>query len=81
MADNTYKFNVKMTCSGCSGAVDRVLKKTEGVSSHTISLDTQTVLVHASIPYDDVLARIKKTGKEVLAGEVVEGEGVGQKAV
>jgi hypothetical protein len=26
-----YKFNVKMTCSGCSGAVERVLKKMEGM--------------------------------------------------
>ncbi|KAI0780843.1 hypothetical protein BD413DRAFT_13368 [Trametes elegans] len=30
MAEHTYKFNVKMTCSGCSNAVDRVLKKAEG---------------------------------------------------
>ena len=29
-APHHYKFNIKMTCSGCSGAVDRVLKKTEG---------------------------------------------------
>lgn len=29
-ADHHYKFNVKMTCGGCSGAVERVLKKTEG---------------------------------------------------
>lgn len=28
--DHHYKFNVKMTCGGCSGAVERVLKKTEG---------------------------------------------------
>ena len=31
-APHHYKFNIKMTCSGCSGAVDRVLKKTEGLS-------------------------------------------------
>lgn len=36
MADTTqsgehhYTFHVKMTCGGCSGAVERVLKKTEG---------------------------------------------------
>ena len=31
MADtHTYKFNVSMSCSGCSGAVDRVLKKLDG---------------------------------------------------
>ena len=29
-APHHYKFNVKMSCSGCSGAIDRVLKKTEG---------------------------------------------------
>lgn len=40
MADtHTYKFNVSMSCSGCSGAVDRVLKKLEGkpVPSLTLS--------------------------------------------
>ena len=26
-AEHTYKFNVSMSCGGCSGAVDRVLKK------------------------------------------------------
>lgn len=30
MADHTYKFNVTMTCGGCSGAVERVLKKLDG---------------------------------------------------
>lgn len=32
MADHTYKFNVSMSCGGCSGAVDRVLKRLEGTS-------------------------------------------------
>jgi copper chaperone len=27
---HTYKFNVSMSCSGCSGAIDRVLKKLDG---------------------------------------------------
>ncbi|GAA5863305.1 hypothetical protein JCM3774_000851 [Rhodotorula dairenensis] len=71
MPKSTYKFNVVMTCSGCSGAIDRVLKKTEGVTSHDISLEKQEVLVKATIPYDDVLAKIKKTGKEVKSGVVV----------
>lgn len=31
-AAHHYKFDITMTCSGCSGAVDRVLKKTEGMS-------------------------------------------------
>lgn len=30
MSDHTYNFNVTMTCGGCSGAVERVLKKLDG---------------------------------------------------
>lgn len=26
-----YEFNVAMSCGGCSGAIDRVLKKLEGM--------------------------------------------------
>lgn len=29
---HTYEFNITMSCGGCSGAVDRVLKKLEGTS-------------------------------------------------
>ncbi|KAL2214187.1 hypothetical protein CC79DRAFT_1328089 [Sarocladium strictum] len=33
MADtHTYEFNVTMSCGGCSGAIDRVLKKLDGMS-------------------------------------------------
>ncbi|KAG8983221.1 Cytosolic copper metallochaperone [Tulasnella sp. JGI-2019a] len=73
-AEHTYKFDVKMTCTGCSGAVSRVLEKAkpDGVSSYEVNLDTQEVLVKGTLPYDDVLARIKKTGKEVRSGTTVE---------
>lgn len=30
MAEHNYTFNVTMSCGGCSGAVERVLKKLEG---------------------------------------------------
>lgn len=33
MSDHTYNFNITMTCGGCSGAVERVLKKLDGISS------------------------------------------------
>ena len=33
MAEHNYKFNITMTCGGCSGAVERVLKKLDGTSS------------------------------------------------
>ncbi|MCJ1336888.1 Cytosolic copper metallochaperone [Bachmanniomyces sp. S44760] len=71
MADHNYKFNVTMTCGGCSGAVERVLKKLEGVKSYDVSLDTQTanVVAEPSLEYDTVLEKIKKTGKTVNSAE------------
>ena len=76
-----------MTCGGCSGAVERALKKATadgalfhnsssithgqlshaglGVDSYDVSLEKQEVIVKGSIPYDTLLEKIKKTGKEV----------------
>lgn len=61
-----------MSCGGCSGAVDRVLKKLEGVKSYDVSLDSQTATVVAepTLDYETVLKTIKKTGKKVNTGEM-----------
>jgi len=71
MSDHHYKFNVKMTCGGCSGAVERVLKKLDGVKEYTVSLESQTadITTEDSVSYETVLEKIKKTGKEVQSGE------------
>lgn len=72
MADqHTYKFNISMSCGGCSGAVDRVLKKLEGVKSYEVSLEKQEAVVIAepTLPYETVLKTIAKTGKKVNSGE------------
>ncbi|KAF2185400.1 putative iron/copper transporter Atx1 [Zopfia rhizophila CBS 207.26] len=71
MAEHTYKFNVAMSCGGCSGAVERVLKKLDGVKSYNVSLETQTaeIVAEDSLKYDTVLEKIKKTGKTVKSGE------------
>ncbi|KAG8929699.1 Cytosolic copper metallochaperone [Tulasnella sp. 419] len=71
---HNYKFDVKMTCGGCSGAVTRVLNraKEQGeVSEFSVDLPKQEVLVTGTIPYDDLLEKIKKTGKEVRSGETL----------
>ncbi|CAR58047.1 uncharacterized protein GVI51_J07843 [Nakaseomyces glabratus] len=66
---NHYQFDVVMTCSGCSSAVERVLKKLEPDVSHIdISLPQQTVDVYTTLPYETILEKIKKTGKEVKSG-------------
>ncbi|KAJ5909150.1 heavy metal ion transporter [Penicillium taxi] len=70
-ADHQYKFNVSMSCGGCSGAVERILKRLDGVKSFDVNLESQTALVSTepTISYDTVLAAIKKTGKTVNTGE------------
>ncbi|KAB8214901.1 heavy metal-associated domain-containing protein [Aspergillus novoparasiticus] len=71
MPEHHYKFNVTMSCGGCSGAVERVLKRLQGVKSFDVSLDSQTatVVTEPSVSYENVLAAVKKTGKTVTAGE------------
>ncbi|KAL1671746.1 hypothetical protein EV122DRAFT_272177 [Schizophyllum commune] len=62
-----------MTCSGCSGAITRVLEKAKGngVNDYSVSLDTQEVIVKGTLPYEDVYAKIQKTGKEIISGKTV----------
>ncbi|KAK5051435.1 hypothetical protein LTR84_003087 [Exophiala bonariae] len=71
MSGHHYKFNVSMSCGGCSGAVERVLKKLDGVKEYNVSLETQTADITAedSLSYETVLEKIKKTGKTVNSGE------------
>ncbi|KAK7864793.1 hypothetical protein R5R35_012283 [Gryllus longicercus] len=59
-----HEFKVEMSCGGCSSAVERVLGKlTDGVEKVEISLEEQKVKVTSSLPAEDLLAVIKKTGK------------------
>ncbi|KAK5087712.1 Cytosolic copper metallochaperone [Exophiala xenobiotica] len=71
MSEHQYKFNVTMTCGGCSGAINRVLGKLNGVKSYNVSLENQTADITAdeSLSYEQVLEKIKKTGKTVNSGE------------
>jgi len=73
MSEHHYKFDIAMNCRGCSGAVERVLKKLEGegVKSYEVNLESQSATVTAdpSLSYEKVLETIKKTGKAVKAGE------------
>lgn len=68
-----YQFDVEMACGGCSGAIDRVLRKLDGVEKVVTNLDTQTVDVYTndSVSYDTVLEKIEKTGKKVNGGKTV----------
>ncbi|KAJ3151042.1 Cytosolic copper metallochaperone [Geranomyces variabilis] len=60
----TYKFKVAMSCGGCSGAVTRILQKTEGVQNFDVSLETQLVTVTTdTLTQDQVFEAVKKSGK------------------
>ncbi|GAN06344.1 copper chaperone taha [Mucor ambiguus] len=60
-----YTFNVEMSCSGCSNAVNKALSRLEGIEKIDISLEKQEVVVDTELPRETVLAAIKKTGKTV----------------
>ncbi|KAI8390371.1 heavy metal-associated domain-containing protein [Blakeslea trispora] len=60
-----YTFNVEMTCSGCSNAVNRALSRLEGIEKIDVNLEEQKVVVDTDLPRETVLAAIKKTGKTV----------------
>jgi len=61
----TVHLKVAMMCSGCSGAVERVLGKMEGVNSFDVNLETQKVTVVGDVTQEEVIEKIAKTGKAV----------------
>ncbi|KAL1747571.1 hypothetical protein HDZ31DRAFT_80408 [Schizophyllum fasciatum] len=72
-AEQTYKLSVKMTCTGCSGLVTRALHraKGDGIRAFNVDLDRQEVIVTGTIPYDDLVARIARTGRAIQSSSVV----------
>ncbi|WVQ79416.1 hypothetical protein IAT38_001513 [Cryptococcus sp. DSM 104549] len=70
-----YQYNVKMTCTGCSGAVNRVLgKNIVAPNAYHISLPQQLVLVWGPSlpPFETVTEKIAKTGKVINEKGVVD---------
>ncbi|KAG9491166.1 copper transport protein ATOX1 isoform X2 [Eleutherodactylus coqui] len=58
------EFFVDMTCEGCSGAVNRVLSRLEGVQ-YEIDLPNKKVVIQSeNHTADQLLETLKKTGKE-----------------
>jgi copper chaperone len=67
MAARVHEFKVQMACGGCSSAVEKALGKLkgQGVERVDISLEDQTVLVTSTLPADQLLETIKKSGKTI----------------
>ena len=56
-----------MSCKGCSGAVERALKRVKGVDRVETDLPTQRVSVYGTVTKEAALEAIGKTGKKVLS--------------
>jgi copper chaperone len=61
------KFKVAMTCTGCSGAVTRILGKNPQIDSFKVNLEEQLVTVESKLPQQQVLEILQKSGKAVTA--------------
>ncbi|CAO1627492.1 unnamed protein product [Sympodiomycopsis kandeliae] len=66
----SYHFKVKMTCSGCSGAINRVLSKQQNLQSYNVDLENQSVVVvpnaNGGPTFTEIKEKLAKTGKEIL---------------
>ncbi|KAI9313943.1 hypothetical protein BX666DRAFT_1863759, partial [Dichotomocladium elegans] len=69
-----YKFNVEMSCSGCSGAVERALKKLgRRPELQKSSAKTNTIQfagvdsVETNLEKQEVIVNTSKSREEVLA--------------
>mmetsp|Transcript_77632 Transcript_77632/g.201898 ORF Transcript_77632/g.201898 Transcript_77632/m.201898 type:complete len:80 (+) Transcript_77632:122-361(+) len=72
MSESEVTFSVGMTCSGCSGAIERILKKLDGVAEINCDLDKKEVVVKfdkAKVTPQDMHDKMKKwaenAGKEL----------------
>lgn len=66
----TSQYNVKMTCEGCTNAINRILTKNKDkllIQDYDISLENQQVTINhdEKVNDDQILAVLKKSGKEV----------------
>lgn len=64
MSTKKHEFKMEMACEGCSNAAKRVLAKI-GVEEVEADLAAQKVFVTSDKPQDELLAALKKTGKNV----------------
>lgn len=65
----TVVLKVAMSCKGCSGAVNRVLGKMEGVESYDIDMEQQKVTVVGNVQPEAVFQTVAKTGKKTAFWE------------
>ena len=70
----TVKFTVLgMSCTACSSAVERAVKKVNGVENASVNLTQKLLIVDGEFSYADIVTAVKKAGfKAVKYKETVE---------
>src|SRR5512145_1591714 len=61
-----------MTCANCSAAVERNLKKVNGVQSATVNLSSERATVEidpSNVTLEDLIGRVQRAGYGVAEGE------------
>lgn len=65
-----YEYDIAMSCGGCSGAIDRVLKRLQGeennqVTEYEVSLEAQKAGINGEIDPSVLHSKLAKTKKEI----------------
>ena len=59
------KYNVSgMTCAACSSRVQKAVEGVEGVSSCSVNLLTNSMIVEGTVPSEKIISAVKKAGYE-----------------
>jgi len=57
------KYNITgMSCSACVGAVEKAVKKLDGIDSCTVSLLTNSMTVEGQVSSEDIISAVEKAG-------------------
>ncbi|XP_003941272.1 copper chaperone for superoxide dismutase isoform X2 [Saimiri boliviensis] len=62
----TLEFMVQMTCQSCVDAVRKSLQGVAGVQDVEVHLENQMVLVHTTLPSQEVQALLEGTGRQAV---------------
>lgn len=62
----TLEFAVQMTCQSCVDAVRKSLQGVAGVQDVEVHLENQMVLVHTTLPSQEVQALLEGTGRQAV---------------
>jgi copper chaperone len=59
VSGHKYQFNVTMSCGGCSGAVERVLKKLDGASTNSCARPSHSLSTINTFPVPPTMTPIR----------------------